>query len=316
MAEQIGAADTAPPEVPVYALPLQAPPLKTPLPSFASERTNSKPSYGEHWPEHLSKKDPFALWRRGPSQYQPPAAFDPFEEWRPKPTQRVAPDSQLGGLQLGSDQPLPYSAGRRAAALDELPLRTGWGSGNVSPLSEPPAYRHPEQLLPGPPLRHEASAPRTGYVPASVPSEPPAATGTGYFPGRSELGTLGAEQTAAPEEQTFATALMSWFRPSTATQIPSGQDLPAPPAQTLAPRPPPGTLSPGAPSATLPPRPPSGTLAPGSMRAAGRLRQSESSGSAPGAPPPGTLGPHGQPMLSSQRKPLCPPPGMLRPVCS
>mmetsp|Transcript_78684 Transcript_78684/g.138785 ORF Transcript_78684/g.138785 Transcript_78684/m.138785 type:complete len:336 (-) Transcript_78684:55-1062(-) len=238
---------------------LVAPPLKVPLPSFPVEEGAAR-QYGQAWPEHLSRKDPFAMYRRGASSYHPPAVFDPFEAWR-QPA--LVSDGYAEGAASWQEARPPFSA-------LQGPMITGVVSDTrIDPtegFAEPPSYRHPEKLLPGPPLRHEMQS----GMPRTSPDEPDLGLQTGAV-----------RPSAEPALETgFANSLISWFRPSSqaavsSAQVPTGQEPPPPPTTLRPDGPPKGTLRPGG----APPAPP-GTLRPGAPPQ-GTIRA--------GPPPSGTL---------------------------
>eukprot|EP00931_Biecheleriopsis_adriatica_P013037 TRINITY_DN114349_c0_g1_i1.p1 TRINITY_DN114349_c0_g1~~TRINITY_DN114349_c0_g1_i1.p1 ORF type:complete len:347 (+),score=73.60 TRINITY_DN114349_c0_g1_i1:29-1042(+) len=283
------AADRAPVQEAVLyqddAPPLHAPALKVPLPSFPMEQgtSNDTYSYGQAWPEHLNRKDPFAMWRRGASRYYQPAAFDPFEEWR-RPGAPSVP-ARYPGLEEGREQPVPFSAVTVSAqpdgfdrSLPEACQRCGniyMADANFCRqcglMRQRPQdggrYCHPEKLLPGPPLRHEAQLELSLTAPGPAEEQP-------FGAGGDVSQAIPPAQTPPTEEdQGFAGALLSWIRPVTQTLVPS---------QTSAP-PSPSTVAP--------------------LQA--------SVGRAP--PRPSTLAP---PASGGAKQNLCPPPsGTLRPVC-
>ncbi|CAK9069854.1 unnamed protein product [Durusdinium trenchii] len=148
----------------------QAPALKVPLPKFPLEKEKA---YSQAWPEHLNRQDPFARYRKGASRYYAPAKFDPFKEWRD-------PDEAMEGVST----PVPFTAAQppEFPELDDsAPSRCGRCGSTLAAennfcgrcglaRSTDRGYQHPEKLLPGPPLRHDASQPGPMIKPALGPS--------------------------------------------------------------------------------------------------------------------------------------------------
>ncbi|CAJ1331810.1 unnamed protein product [Effrenium voratum] len=211
-------------DAPDAEVDFQAPSLKVPLPAFPLEDGGAR---GQAWPEHLSRKDPFARWRKGASRFYAPAAFDPFEEWRhpdfdPRVAQGQVPPPFTDVPSAGAQPEMRRSCHRCDAVLS--PDANFCGRCGLA-RSTGRGYQHPEKLLPGPPLRHDPMEPAREDRPQPQPPQPQPIP------------------LPVPEPQSFASQMMSWFRPAPPASE-ALEPVPGPPLATVAPKkgPPPSTI--------------------------------------------------------------------------
>eukprot|EP00933_Yihiella_yeosuensis_P033807 TRINITY_DN27441_c0_g1_i1.p1 TRINITY_DN27441_c0_g1~~TRINITY_DN27441_c0_g1_i1.p1 ORF type:complete len:440 (-),score=79.83 TRINITY_DN27441_c0_g1_i1:107-1426(-) len=174
----------------------EVPSAKVPLPKFSTDQA----PFPHKFPHGLNKKDPFSLWRRGPSRYKPQDAFDPFQEWRNPNVDNPAegfeppmfgvgqPPFALAASSDGSKGPSksqgqhPPQQSLQFVGSSDYPGSEY--SGKVDGYPPPaPVRRHPEKLMAGPPLHHSAQD-DVGYAGYPTASGCPGPSG---YPG-SELG--------------------------------------------------------------------------------------------------------------------------------